>query len=199
LIAVGDRTGAHLHENCWSVLTWCHGTGRGVSHSVLSPSLYAEEQPIVSIRCSLARKKMISAVHEEVCEVLVASLIPNPDRGEWILLILCPLILAVCSDSAPSWSSSMWFASAVRLQAYLACRPTLTRKPRLALSPLPCSPELWQAVRASCNPQTVYAALRRKQQELRHLQREIEALNIAILLLADDEDELSKAVKHRSG
>jgi hypothetical protein len=28
---------------------------------------------------------------------------------------------------------------------------------------------------------------------------EIEALNIAILLLADDEDELSKAVKHRSG
>jgi hypothetical protein len=65
------------------------------------------------------------------------------------------------------------------------------------------SPELRQSGRASCNPQTVYAALRRKQQELRHVQREIEALNIAILLLADDEDELSQAVKtvaarHRS-
>jgi hypothetical protein len=56
------------------------------------------------------------------------------------------------------------------------------------------SPELRQSVRASCNPQTVDAALRRKQQELRHVQMEIEALNIAILLLADDEDELSKAV-----
>lgn len=65
------------------------------------------------------------------------------------------------------------------------------------------SPELRQSVRALCNPQTVFAALRRKQQELRHVQREIEALNIAILLLADDEDELSRAVKtvaarHRS-
>jgi len=58
-------------------------------------------------------------------------------------------------------------------------------------------------VRASSNPQTVFAALRRKQQERRHVQREIEALNIAILLLAEDEDELSRAVKtvaarHRS-
>lgn len=65
------------------------------------------------------------------------------------------------------------------------------------------SPELRQSVRASCNPQTVFAALRRKQQELRHVKREIEALNIAILLLADDEDELSQAVqtvaaRHRS-
>jgi hypothetical protein len=58
-------------------------------------------------------------------------------------------------------------------------------------------------VRVSCNPQAVFAALRRKRRELRHVQREIEALNIAILLLADDEDELSRAVKtvaarHRS-
>jgi hypothetical protein len=65
------------------------------------------------------------------------------------------------------------------------------------------SPELRQFVRVSCNPQTLYAALSRKQQELRHVQREIEALNVAILLLADDEDELSRAVKtvaarHRS-
>ena len=56
------------------------------------------------------------------------------------------------------------------------------------------SPEPQQSVRASCNPQTLCAALRRKQQELKHVQREIEALNITILLLADDEDELSKAV-----
>lgn len=56
------------------------------------------------------------------------------------------------------------------------------------------SPELRQSVRASCNPQAVYATLSRKQQELRHVQREIEALNVAILLLADDEAELSKAV-----
>jgi hypothetical protein len=68
-------------------------------------------------------------------------------------------------------------------------------EPKLRRSSAPGrSPELRQAVRASCNPQTVYAALRRKQQELRHVQMEIEALNIAILLLADDEDELSKAV-----
>lgn len=56
------------------------------------------------------------------------------------------------------------------------------------------SPELSQSVRASCNPQTLYAALTRKQQELRHVEREIQALNVAILLLADDEAELSKAV-----
>ncbi|MGE5057576.1 MAG: PilZ domain-containing protein [Acidobacteriota bacterium] len=56
------------------------------------------------------------------------------------------------------------------------------------------SPELRQSVRASCNPQTVFAALQRKRQEQRHVQREIEALNMAILLLADDEHELSRAV-----
>ena len=77
------------------------------------------------------------------------------------------------------------------------------RSKLLRSSVLGGSPELRQSVRASCNPQTVFAALRRKQQELRHLQREIEALNIAILLLADDENELSKAVntvaaRHRS-
>jgi hypothetical protein len=69
------------------------------------------------------------------------------------------------------------------------------RSKLLRSSVLGGSPELRQSVRASCNPQTVYAALHRKQQQLRHVQREIEALNIAILLLADDEDELSKAVK----
>jgi hypothetical protein len=47
-------------------------------------------------------------------------------------------------------------------------------------------------VRDSCNPQTLYAGLCRKQEERRRVQREIEALNIAILLLADDEKESSK-------
>jgi len=50
-------------------------------------------------------------------------------------------------------------------------------------------PESRKSVRDSCNPQTLYAGLCRKQEELRQVQREIEALNIAILLLADDEKE----------
>jgi hypothetical protein len=54
------------------------------------------------------------------------------------------------------------------------------------------SPELRKSVRDSCNPQTLYAGLRRKQEELRQVQREIEALNMAILLLAEDEKELSR-------
>lgn len=45
-----------------------------------------------------------------------------------------------------------------------------------------------------CNLQTLYAGLRRKQQELRQVQREIEALHMAILLLADDEKELSECL-----
>jgi hypothetical protein len=80
---------------------------------------------------------------------------------------------------------------------FLAQVPLLNERNQsnpLRSSVLGGSPELRQSVRASCNPQTVCAALRRKQQELKHVQREIEALNMAILLLADDEDELSKAV-----
>ncbi len=61
-------------------------------------------------------------------------------------------------------------------------------------SVLGCSPELGKSVRGSCNPQTLYAGLRRKQEELRQVQREIEALNMAMLLLADDEREFSKAI-----
>ena len=48
------------------------------------------------------------------------------------------------------------------------------------------SPELRKSVRDSCNPQTLYAGLRRKQEELRQVQREIEALKMAIPLLSDD-------------
>ena len=53
------------------------------------------------------------------------------------------------------------------------------------------SSEFRGAPRDSCNPETLYAGLRRKQQELKQVQREIEALHMAILLLADDEKELS--------
>jgi len=50
-------------------------------------------------------------------------------------------------------------------------------------------PESRKSVRDSCNPQTLYAGLCRKQEELRQVQREIEALNMAILLLVDEEKE----------
>ena len=43
----------------------------------------------------------------------------------------------------------------------------------------------------SYTPQTLYAGLYRKREELRQVQREIEALNMAILLLAEDEKESS--------
>ena len=64
----------------------------------------------------------------------------------------------------------------------------------LRSSVLDGSPELRRSVGNSCNPQTLYAGLRRKQEELRQVQREIEALNMAILLLADDDREFSKAI-----
>jgi hypothetical protein len=54
--------------------------------------------------------------------------------------------------------------------------------------------ELGESVRKreSCTPQTLYAGLHRKQGELRKLLTEIEALKLAILLLADDEHEISR-------
>lgn len=44
----------------------------------------------------------------------------------------------------------------------------------------------------SCTPQTLYAGLRRKQDELKQLKKEIEVLSVAILLLAEDEKDLCK-------
>jgi hypothetical protein len=62
--------------------------------------------------------------------------------------------------------------------------------------------ESGESVRNSCNPQALFAGLRRKQGELRQVQREIEALHMAILLLADDDNELSdclgRIVRERS-
>lgn len=62
------------------------------------------------------------------------------------------------------------------------------RSSLLPSSVLGGSTELRKSARDSCNPETLYAGLRRKQQELRRVQREIEALNLAILLLADENE-----------
>ena len=56
---------------------------------------------------------------------------------------------------------------------------------------LGCS-ELLSSVRDSCNPQTLLEGLRRKHEELRKVQKEIEALKMAVVLLADDEKELPR-------
>lgn len=60
-------------------------------------------------------------------------------------------------------------------------------------SALEGSPELCRAVGNSFISQTLYAGLCRKQEEMRQVEREIEALRMAILLLADDETERSKS------
>ena len=39
----------------------------------------------------------------------------------------------------------------------------------------------------SCTPQTLYDGLRRKQEQQRQVEKEIEALRLAIALLADDD------------
>lgn len=54
------------------------------------------------------------------------------------------------------------------------------------------SAELQEAAGDPCTLQTLYAGLRRKQEELRQVRKEIEALNMAILLLADGEGEVSR-------
>jgi hypothetical protein len=49
----------------------------------------------------------------------------------------------------------------------------------------------------SFDPHTLYAVLCRKQLEIRQVQKEIAALNSAIVLLADDENELSRSSPRR--
>jgi hypothetical protein len=44
-----------------------------------------------------------------------------------------------------------------------------------------------------CDSNALYAALCRKQLKIRQVQKEIKALNIAIVLLSDDENELSRS------
>lgn len=68
-------------------------------------------------------------------------------------------------------------------------RSTFPRSPAMG-----GSPEIVESARKSCDPETLYSGLRRKLVELRQVEREIEALNLAILLLADDENELSDSL-----
>lgn len=53
------------------------------------------------------------------------------------------------------------------------------------------SRESARSLASSLIPPTLYAGLCRKREEMRQVQREIEALSLAILLLADDETECS--------
>lgn len=55
------------------------------------------------------------------------------------------------------------------------------------------SPEVRRSVGNSFIPKTLYTELCRKQEEMRKVRREIEALSMALLLLADDETELSNS------
>jgi len=53
-------------------------------------------------------------------------------------------------------------------------------------SVLNSSPESRRSVRVSCSPQALFAGLRRKREEMRQVQKEIEALRLAIVLLLAD-------------
>jgi hypothetical protein len=59
--------------------------------------------------------------------------------------------------------------------------------PSPAASIAPAAPE---ALTIPCTPKMLAASLRRKQEEMCQLQKEIEVLSVAILLLADDEKEI---------
>ena len=52
------------------------------------------------------------------------------------------------------------------------------------------TPESQTSALHSCTPKIVFAVLRRKQLEIRQVQREIEALNLAIVLLAEEENKI---------
>lgn len=58
-------------------------------------------------------------------------------------------------------------------------------------SPAPASPAAsTKAMTVSCTPNALFEGLRKKQEEFRQLQKEIELLSVAILLLAEDEKEI---------
>ena len=57
---------------------------------------------------------------------------------------------------------------------------------------LPGSSEVLRPGRKRCSPASLQEGLRRKQEELKQLKREIEALKVAIVLLADDGKEPSR-------
>lgn len=68
-------------------------------------------------------------------------------------------------------------------------------RPKIFAAAMPGGAPDRMSAGVSSRPHPIYAQLQRKQQELKQLKREIEALNMAVLLLADDDDELSRAVK----
>jgi hypothetical protein len=59
----------------------------------------------------------------------------------------------------------------------------------LPQSARPALPQPQAAPAYTCNPRILFTGLRRKQEELRQLKKEIEALHVAIVLLADEERE----------
>ena len=61
------------------------------------------------------------------------------------------------------------------------------------LSQLPSRHKTLNKSNQTCNPKTLLAGLRRKQLEIMQVQREIEALNLAIPLLADDQKESAES------
>jgi hypothetical protein len=61
------------------------------------------------------------------------------------------------------------------------------------LSQLPSRDRTLNKSNQTCDPKTLFAGLRRKQLEIMQVQREIEALNLAILLLADDKKERAES------
>jgi hypothetical protein len=61
------------------------------------------------------------------------------------------------------------------------------------LSRLPSRDRTLNESNQTCDPKTLLAGLRRKQLEITQVEREIEALNLAILLLADDKKECAES------
>ena len=61
------------------------------------------------------------------------------------------------------------------------------------LSQLPSRHRTLNKLSQTCDPKTLFAGLRRKQLEIMQVQKEIEALSLAILLLADDKKEISES------
>ena len=55
------------------------------------------------------------------------------------------------------------------------------------ISQLPSGNQSPEIPRNSCDPKALFATLRRKQREIKQVRKEIEALNLAIFLLADNE------------
>ncbi|MFZ0734576.1 MAG: PilZ domain-containing protein [Candidatus Sulfotelmatobacter sp.] len=65
----------------------------------------------------------------------------------------------------------------------VSCQPPTASKTALKTTALTKRP-------VTCTPNQLFAGLRRKQEEFRQLQKEIELLSVAVLLLAEDDSEI---------